>query len=165
VKTPKGQTTVIDFVDFECPFCRMTHEEFTPVMEKHKGQLRIVRKQVPLTRIHPHAMTAAVAACCSEQLGQGDAMAEALFATPAEEITPEKCEELAKKLGLSLDAFRTCVGDPKTQDKIREDTAMFRSTGGLGLPTIWIDGVKLEGAQPQESLEKTVDQAIAKAGS
>jgi protein-disulfide isomerase len=164
-KTPKGKATVIDFVDFECPFCRMTHEELTPVMAKHKDQLRVVRKQVPLTRIHPHAMTAAIAACCSEQLGQGDAMAEALFATPAEDLTPAKCEELAEKLGLPLDAFRTCVADPKTQDRIKEDTAMFRSTGGLGLPTLWIDRTKLEGAQPTETLEQTVDQALAKAGS
>ena len=164
-KTPKGQVTVVDFVDFECPFCRMTHEEFSPVAAKHKGQLRVVRKQVPLARIHPHAMTAALAACCGEQLGQGDAMAEALFSTPVEELSPEKCEELAQKLGLPLEAFRTCVTDPQTQERIKADTAMFRASGALGLPTIWIGDVKLEGAQPTESLEHAVDQALAKAGS
>ena len=164
-KTPKGEVTVVDFVDFECPFCRMSHGEWSSVMAKHKAQLRIVRKQVPLTRIHPHAMTAALAACCAEQLGQGDAMAEALFATPAEELTPEKCEELAQKLGLPLDAFRHCVSDPKTEARIKDDTAMFKATGGLGLPTVWVGNTKLEGAQPEESIEQAVDQALARAGS
>ena len=67
-KSPRGKVTVVDFVDFECPFCRMTHADFAPRLEKSREKVRVVRKHVPL-RMHPHAMDAARAACCGEKLG------------------------------------------------------------------------------------------------
>ena len=91
-KTPRGKVTVVDFVDFECPFCRMTHADFGPLLEERKDKVRVARKHVPL-RMHPHAMDAARAACCGEKLGKADEMAEALFTAPASELTPEGCEE------------------------------------------------------------------------
>ena len=60
--TPKGQVTVIDFADFECPFCRMTHAQLVPLLAEHPGRVRVVRKNMPLAR-HAHAMDAARAAC------------------------------------------------------------------------------------------------------
>ncbi len=86
----KGAVTLVDFVDFECPFCRMTNAELEPLLLAHKDRVRVVRRQVPL-RIHPHALDAARAACCGERLGKGDAMASALFAAPVEQLTPEHC--------------------------------------------------------------------------
>src|SRR5262249_56108712 len=62
-KSPE-QATIIDFVDFECPFCRATHARLAPVVAASAPHVRVVRKQVPLTRIHAHAMDAARAACC-----------------------------------------------------------------------------------------------------
>jgi uncharacterized membrane protein/protein-disulfide isomerase len=164
-KTPRGQVTVIDFVDFECPFCRLTNEDFAPLLAEKKDRLRVVRKQVPLTRIHPHALDAARAACCGEAMGKGGEMADALFSTPAEELTPGGCKKIAQSLGLPVDAFRDCVKSADTDAHIRADTALFRATGGHGLPTIWIGRTKLEGAQPRDTLEHTLDDAVAHAGS
>ncbi len=53
--TPRGTVTVVDFVDFECPFCRMTHAEFEPILGSHAGHVRVVRRQVPL-KSHAHAL-------------------------------------------------------------------------------------------------------------
>ena len=53
-KTPRGKVTVIDFVDFECPFCRMTHTDLAPLLEARKDKVRIARKNVPL-RMHARA--------------------------------------------------------------------------------------------------------------
>lgn len=161
-KSPAGRATIIDFVDFECPFCRMTHAELAPVVAAHRERLRVVRKQVPLTRIHTHAMDAARAACCGELLGKGDAMADALFTAPLEQLSPEGCEKLALSLGLDVDAFRACVHDPKTDARIQEDTEQFRASQGKGLPTIWVDEQKLEGAQPGDELQRVVSAAIAR---
>ena len=83
---PVGAVTVVDFVDFECPFCRMTHAELEPILEAHRDRLRVVRRQVPL-HMHPHALDAARAACCGERLGSGDAMASALFSAPVDQLT------------------------------------------------------------------------------
>ncbi|HEX7600634.1 MAG TPA: thioredoxin domain-containing protein [Polyangiaceae bacterium] len=159
-KTPPGQVTVVDFADFECPFCRQTHEDFQPILAKYQGRLRIVRKQVPLDHIHPHAMTAARAACCGEQMGQGEAMADRLFSIDKEQLTPDGCTQLAKELGLDEARFRACMDDPKTQAKIDADKAEFKASGAHGLPTIWIGTQKIEGQQGPEALQVAVVRAV-----
>jgi len=158
-KSPRGKVTVVDFVDFECPFCRMTHADFAPILEKNKEKVRVVRKHVPL-RMHPHAMDAARAACCGERLGKGDEMADALFTAPTSELTPEGCERIAVKQGLDLTRFKECMSDPEIDARIRADGETFRAARGHGLPTIFIEGMKLEGAQEREVLRSTLDSAI-----
>jgi protein-disulfide isomerase/uncharacterized membrane protein len=163
-RTTDGRITVVDFADFECPFCRMSHEAIAPVLESNRSRIRLVRKQVPLTRIHPHALDAARAACCGEALGKGDAMADALFRAPVEDLTTEGCEKIAVSLGLQADAFRACVIDPKTGAQIDADIATFRAARGHGLPTLWIDGQKLEGRQSAETLQEALAGAGARKG-
>ena len=158
-KTPRDRVTVVDFVDFECPFCRMTHAQLAPLLAERKDKVRVARKQVPL-RMHAHAMDAARAACCGERLGKGEEMTEALFTTPPEELTPEGCEALALKNGLEVARFRECVKDPAIDARIRADGETFRAAHGHGLPTIYIDGAKLEGAQDRAVLQATLDNAI-----
>jgi predicted DsbA family dithiol-disulfide isomerase len=166
-KAPKGQVVVVDFADFECPFCRMTHEELEPLLEAHKGQVKVVRELVPLTRIHRHALDAARAACCGELLGKGDAMANALFSAPVEELTVPGCEQIALTLGLDLTAYRACIADPRTDARIHADRETFdkATVKGDGLPLIWIGEHKLMGAQDRAALQRALDQAIARVGS
>jgi predicted DsbA family dithiol-disulfide isomerase/uncharacterized membrane protein len=162
-RTPAGEVTVVDFVDFECPFCRMTHVELEPLLEAHRDRVRVVRRQVPL-RMHSHARDAARAACCGERLGMGEAMANALFSAPVDELTREGCEKVAQAVGLGLDPYRACVADPKTDERIESDHAAFKAAGGYALPTIWIDGQQLVGAQPRAALEKALGDALSRAG-
>jgi uncharacterized membrane protein/predicted DsbA family dithiol-disulfide isomerase len=163
-RTPRGMTTVVDFVDFECPFCRMTHATLEPLLHEHEGRVRVVRRQVPLS-IHPHARAAARAACCGELLGRGEPMAAALFTAPVSELTREGCEHIAQTLGLDLAPYRACVDDPGTDARIDADRAEFHAAGGFALPTIWIGGEQLVGAQPREALERALQGAVARAGS
>jgi uncharacterized membrane protein/predicted DsbA family dithiol-disulfide isomerase len=160
-QTPPSKVTVVDFVDFECPFCRMTHALFAPLLAAHRDRLRCVRRQVPL-RSHPHAQDAARAASCGEMLGKGDAIADALFSAPVDDLTPQGCEKIAQGLGLPLDSYRACVADPKTDERIEADRAEFKAAGGYALPTIWIDQRKLVGAQPEEALASALDAALAR---
>ncbi|MDP9150006.1 MAG: thioredoxin domain-containing protein [Myxococcota bacterium] len=152
--------TLVDFVDFECPFCRMTHAELEPLVLAHRDRIRVVRRQVPL-RIHPHAYDAARAACCGERLGKGDEMASALFSEPAEQLTPGHCERIAERLGLELGAFRACVSDRETDASIEADRAEFKAAGGFALPTLWLDDRELVGAQPKQVLAKLLDEVLS----
>lgn len=158
-KTGNGQVTVVDFVDFECPFCRMTHTELKPLLEARKAKVRVVRKHVPL-RMHPHAVDAAKTACCGAAQGKEEEITEALFTAPPETLTREGCEELASKHGLDIAKFKECFDAEKTTARIRADGEAFRAAQGHGLPTIFVDGQKLEGAQDRETLESTLDGAI-----
>jgi len=159
-RTPKGQVTVIDFVDFECPFCRMTHAEVAPLVAEHRSQVRLVRKQVPLS-MHPHAMDAARAACCGEALGEGDVMADALFTAAVDDLTRDGCEKIAAALGLDPARYRACVADPKTDEKIRADTDEFHASHGRGLPTIWIGDESIEGARDGSVYAAAMERALA----
>jgi len=143
-QSPPGVVTVVDFVDFECPFCRMTHPELQAVLEAHPGHVRLVRREVPL-KMHAHAMDAARGACCAEKLGKGEAMAQ--------------------QVGLSLEPYRACVADPATDALIAADKAEFQAAGGFALPTLWIGEVQVVGAQPQERIEEAFDRAMVRAGS
>jgi uncharacterized membrane protein/predicted DsbA family dithiol-disulfide isomerase len=161
-RTPAGKVTVVDFVDFECPFCRMTNDAFEPLLAAHQDRVRCVRRQVPLTA-HPHALDAARAAHCGDVLGKGDALAKALFAAPVDQLTPEGCEKVAHSVGVALVPYRACVADPKTDASIEADRAVFKAAGGYALPTIWIDRLQLVGAQPPEALAAALDGALARA--
>ena len=158
-KTPRGKITIVDFADFECPFCRMTHAELAPLVAQRKDKIRIARKHVPL-RMHPHAMDAARAACCGEELGKGEEMADKLFTVDTKELTPEGCARIAKELGLDDAKFAECVKSPATAERIEKDSETFRASHAHGLPTLWIESHKLEGAQEQESLRAAIDDAM-----
>ena len=158
-KTPKGKVTVVDFVDYECPFCRMTHQALGPVLAARADKVRVVRKNVPL-RMHVHAMDAAKAACCGEKMGKANEMTEALFAVPPEGLTPEGCEAIAVSNGLDAGAFRDCLKDPGTEASIRADVETFHAAGGHGLPTLFVDSTMLVGSQDGPALEATIDAAI-----
>jgi protein-disulfide isomerase len=161
-KTPAGLVTVVDFVDFECPFCRMTDAELEPVLASHKDKIHLVRRQVPLT-MHAHARDAARAACCGEKLGKGDEMASSLFTSEVEDLTPAGCEKIAAALGLPLDAYRACVQSPDTDASIDRDKDEFKAAHGYALPTIWVDETPMIGARPREDIEKVVGEAGGRA--
>jgi protein-disulfide isomerase/uncharacterized membrane protein len=163
-QTPAGAVTVVDFADFECPFCRMTHAVLAPLLAEHHDRVRVVRKNVPLTRLHPHALDAARAACCGDQMGKGEAMADALFSAPVQELTPEGCAKLATTLGLDEGAFRKCTSDPATDARIQDDEASFKAAQGHGLPTLWINDEKIEGYKMDDTVQKTLEREMGKRG-
>jgi predicted DsbA family dithiol-disulfide isomerase len=94
-------------------------------------------------------------------MGKGDAMADALFTADVETLTEDGCAKLAASMGLDEEAFRRCVKDPATDAHIDADSAEFKASQGHGLPTLWIDQTKIEGAQPKEMLERAITKAIA----
>ncbi len=166
-RTPRGEVTLVDFVDFECPFCRLMHEKVRPLLAAQKDKFRVVRKLVPLTRIHPHALAAAKAACCAEALGKGDAMADALFRTSAGDLTLDGCARVAESLGLPADKFRACLDSPETMARLARDRRDFDQTAvkGDGLPMMWVGAHKMMGAQDDATVSRVLSEAVAGEGS
>jgi protein-disulfide isomerase len=159
-RTPSGSVTIVEFVDFECPFCERTHFALAPVLAEHPGKIRVVRKQVPLVRLHPHALTAARAYLCAEDQARGDAMADALFSAPVTMLTPDGCAELSEHLGLDPLRYRACFGDPRTLDRIKADIALFEAAGLTALPTLYVGTRGFVGEEDTETLRAAVDEAL-----
>ena len=157
-----GVVTVVDFIDFQCPFCRRMHERLSAALGKVGGPIRVVRKMVPLERIHPQAMSAAIAWCCADAQGKGEAMAEALFVAPVEELTAEGCERTASKLGVDVAAYKTCVAAPATAERVASEYAAAKAAGMTSLPTIYIGDQVFVGLRAtQEELEAALRRAVS----
>ncbi|HEY3805413.1 MAG TPA: thioredoxin domain-containing protein [Kofleriaceae bacterium] len=154
-----GAVTVVEFVDFECPFCRRLAPELASAVEHAAGTVDVVRKMVPLP-MHPHARTAALAWCCADAQGKGDAMAEALFSAPPDELTPEGCEKLAAQVGCDLDRYRETLADPATASRVDADIADAKAADASALPTVFVGDQRFTGANHSASeLLAAIDHA------
>jgi predicted DsbA family dithiol-disulfide isomerase len=159
--TPAGMVTIVEYVDFECPFCRAMNDDLSAVIAAHRDRVRIVRKQVPLIAVHPHALAAARASVCADELGKGDAMADALFHAPLSVLTDGGCMALATRVGLDAERFTSCFDDARTMEHIQADVRELEASGGGGVPTVWIDGRKFEGERDAATMRQAVLDAIS----
>jgi protein-disulfide isomerase len=145
-----GVVTIVEFVDFEGPFCRALHARIAEVLADCDRPVRVVRKMVPL-RGHAHALPAAIAWCGADALGKGDEMADALMAADPSELTPEGCERLAASLGMDVAAYRAACAAPATRERIARDMAEAREAGVRFLPTVYIGATAFAGAGATEA--------------
>jgi len=135
--------TIVEFVDFECPFCREMQRRIEAALEHTTVPVRVVRKMVPLPA-HRGALPAALAWCCADAQGKGDAMARALFATDPEDLTPERCEQIALRLGCDPDRYRADL--PQMKDRILADLHAAEAAGVTALPTLFVGSQRVDGA-------------------
>ncbi len=144
-----GKVTIVEFVDFECPFCRelapKLEAAIAKVMTNGAAPVRVVRKMVPLPK-HPHAMPAALAWCCADAQGKGEQMAKALFEANPDELTPEGCEKIAARVGCDLEKYRAQLADPALEKRIASDVAAAHAAAVAGFPTVFIGGARVSGA-------------------
>ena len=148
--------TVVEVIDFDCPYCRQTHAALDQLLSDRRDRVQRVRFVLPL-RAHANARPAARAYLAALQQGKGDPMAAALWA--AEERSPATCEELAKKLGINVESYKKCVTDPATDQEIDRRVEWLDEKTYPGLPVIWIENQELVGAQTLESLHAAWQRA------
>jgi predicted DsbA family dithiol-disulfide isomerase/uncharacterized membrane protein len=139
-----GTAVVVDFVDFECPFCRAFHHELSAALASAEVPVRVVRKMVPLPQ-HRRALGAALAWCCADAQGKGDEMAERLFAS--NDLSPAGLERLAVEIGLDLDRFRADTADPATRARVEADLAAAEAAGVRSLPTVYVGARRFVGSR------------------
>jgi len=152
-----GKINIVEFADFECPFCRMLHGRLKALIAHYPGKVNFVRLNMPLDR-HEHARGAARAAICAEHQKRGDAMADRLF--EAEDLTSEANRRAAAEIGLDLAAFDRCLADPETDRRIDAEAKILRDAGFQGLPTTYVGGREIVGAQPEEVFRDAFEQTL-----
>ena len=158
-----GHVTIVEFVDFECPFCRKLAPKLDAAIDQARQAqvpVRVVRKMVPLDQ-HKHAKAAALAWCCADAQGRGDAMAQELFAAAPDALTPEGCEQLAVKVGCDRDRYRATLADPQLSERIEGDIADAKAANVRGFLTVFIGTQgRLSGANHEPAdLRLAIDRA------
>lgn len=154
-----AKVTIVEFSDFECPFCARGRENVAKVMAKYDGKVRLVFRQFPLS-FHAHAKKAGEAALCANAQDKFWAYHDALFAEQ-KKLSVEDLKATAKTLGLDEAAFAKCLDTGAMEKTLAADMAAGTKAGVTGTPAFFINGVMLSGAQGPEAFEHIIDQELS----
>jgi protein-disulfide isomerase len=153
--------TIIEFSDYECPFCTRWYAEVWPrIQATYPDQVRLVYRDFPLTSIHGNAVPAAEAANCAGEQGAYWEFHEKLF-SGQDGLSKEAYQNYASQLGLDSAAFDECVKERRYQDEVAADMDFAFNLGVRSTPTFFINGIALVGAQPFEVFKDVIDKELA----
>jgi protein-disulfide isomerase len=153
---------VIEFADFQCPFCKRSEEAVKAIRDKYGNRVQLVFMDFPLT-FHPHAMPAANAARCAQAQGKFWEYHDALFQDQSK-LDANNLKATAKKLGLDTAKFNACFDKNQYAPEIEKDVQEGHRLNVNGTPTFFIDGRELVGAQPTDQFVTIIDEELAKSG-
>ena len=153
--------TLIEFSDFQCPFCQRVAPTLKRVRETYGDKVRIVWKDFPLTQIHPQAFKAGEAAHCAGDQGKYWEYHDRLFANQ-QQLQPDELKKHASELGMDAPAFGACLDTSKYGERVRDGVAQGQRLGVNSTPTIYINGRMLSGAQPYETFVSVIDEELSK---
>ncbi len=161
-KGPKSALiTIVEFSEFQCPYCSKVGPTLKRVKEKYGKKVRLIFKHNPLP-FHKHAKLAAQAALAAGAQGKFWQMHDLLFENQRA-LERSDLNSYARKLGLKMRRFKSHLKSKKFLPQIEADQKLARSVGANGTPTFFINGRKLIGAQPFENFEKLIDVELGKA--
>lgn len=173
--SPEAKVLIVEYSDFECPFCKSFHSTMRQVMDEYgaSGKVAWVYRHFPLDELHPvKARLEAIATECAAELGGAEAFWK--FADRFFELTPSNnrtdtgtlLPQIAAELGLDASAFASCLTSDRHNARIDGNAKNAAETGGLGTPwSILVDknGKKtpIDGAQSYGTVRGLIEQALA----
>ncbi|MBF0424862.1 MAG: thioredoxin domain-containing protein [Magnetococcales bacterium] len=156
----KAPITIVEFSDFQCPYCRNIQGTLRKVFEHYPEKVRLIFRHYPLP-IHPLAAKAAEASQCAADQGGFWAYHDALFATDADPEIPF-LKELAAKQKLDTAKFDDCLSKGKHAARVQGDVTDGENLGISGTPAFFINGIPLVGARPFSEYRRIIDEELAK---
>jgi protein-disulfide isomerase len=158
--SPDAPVTIVEFSDFQCPYCQKSQAVIDEVMAKYAGRVRLAFRDYPLRSLHPQAQAAAEASRCAAEQGKFWEYHDRLFGNQ-NKLNPPDLAEHARALQLDEQRFDTCIKSGRNKASIDADVQEGTGAGVNGTPAFFINGIALSGAQPAAAFEKIVDQELA----
>jgi len=152
--------TLVEYADYECPYCRRADHALKDLRRILDDQLRVVYRNFPLRTIHQHAQHAAEAAEAAAHQGNSWLMHDVLFAHQ-DALDDEHLHQYAELLGLDMDRFDRDMAEHSDAGRIEEDVRGGIRSGVWGTPTLFVNGVRYDGDLDLESLLGTSWEAEA----
>ena len=153
-----ASVTIIEFSDFECPYCSRVLPTLEQVMARYPEDVRLVYRNFPL-RSHSRAGPAAEAALCAEEQGQFWTYHDKLFAN-ARALSDEQLKSYAQELGLDMPAFEQCYDERRFAEQVETDVREGHAAGVTGTPAFFVNGVLLSGARPSADFYRAIDAEL-----
>jgi protein-disulfide isomerase len=156
---PHAPVTIIEFSDYECPFCKRVVPTINQVLATYGDKVRFVYRDYPLS-FHQHARPAAEAARCAQAQGKFWEYHDKLFASS--DLSADKLKALAGEVGLDQAKFEECLRTKPFAAAIDKDFADASAAGVSGTPAFFINGRFLSGAQPFEKFKEMIDDELGR---
>ena len=155
----KALVTIVEFSDFQCPFCARGAKTIDEIKEAYGDDVRIVFKHLPLP-FHKQAEDAAVAALAAGRQGKFWVYHDLLFENRQRLKEPEIWIALANEAKLNVKKFEKDYNDPKLRKQVKRDLELAGEVGARGTPNFFINGRKVTGAQPFPKFKTIIDEQI-----
>ncbi len=153
---------MIEFSDYECPFCKKWRVEVYDILfEQYGDVVRFVYRDFPIQSIHPEAVPAAVAANCAGEQGKYWEFHDLLF-LGGRKLGRETYIAYAEELGLDMEAFIPCLDSEEQRQEVLADFNDGVRLGVRGTPTFFINGIPVVGAQPFPVFQNIIEQELAR---
>jgi len=149
---------IIEFSDFQCPFCQRANPTVTEVLKTYGGRVHFVYRHFPLSN-HPNARPAAEASQCAAEQGKFWEYHDVLFANPSR-LADSDLKQHAAGLGLDASKFNACVDTHKYKAQVEADMQAGEEAGVNGTPAFFVNGRVLTGAQPFDAFKRVIDEEL-----
>ncbi len=159
---PDAPVTIIEFSDFECPFCGRFYSQTLGQIEEQyvkTGKVRFIYRDFPLS-FHPNAQKAAEAAECAGEQGKYWEMHDLLFEQGVQGGVAS-FKQYAQQIGLDTAKFGQCLDSGAMASEVRKDFADGSAAGVSGTPAFFINGQLVSGAQPFQVFQQVIEGALA----
>jgi protein-disulfide isomerase len=157
---PEGaKVTIVEFSDFQCPFCSKAHDTVEEVMTAYPGKVRLVFRHFPLD-FHAQAPKAAEASLCANEQGKFWEYHDVLFKNQSK-LQIEDLKAHATSMGLDGPKFNECLDSGRMGATVKADMEAGQKAGVNGTPAFFINGNVLSGAQPLEAFKQVIDAELA----
>ena len=153
---------IVEFSDFDCPYCQRATETIELLLEEFAGQIRFVYKDYPLPT-HPNAFKAAEAGNCAHEQDRFWELHDTMFANQGA-LSVEELHAYAENLGLDTDAFAECLDSGRHTATVERDMTIGDGYGVSSTPTLFLNGRPVLGAAPYDTFAEIVREEIAAAG-
>ena len=157
----KAPVTLIEFSDFQCPFCLRVEPTLKKVRAAYGDKVRVVWKDFPLTQIHPQAFKAGEAGHCAAEQGKFWEFHDQVFANQ-QALLPEDLKRYAAGVGVNAERFNACLDTSKHAEVVRNGVAEGTRLGVNSTLTVFINGRRVSGAQPYEVFAGIIDEELSK---
>jgi len=158
----KAPVTIVEFSDFQCPYCSREVPVIERLMKEYDGKVRLVFRNYPLD-FHPFAQKAAEAGACAHEQGKFWELHDKMFGNQGK-LAVDDLKGYAKSVGMDSSKFDKCLDSGEKKALVEEDTKAGTAAGVSGTPAFFINGLFINGAQPYEQMKQTVDRELKKKG-
>ncbi|MFA4873300.1 MAG: thioredoxin domain-containing protein [Patescibacteria group bacterium] len=155
----KAQVSIVEFSDFECPYCREEYPIIKQLLDTYGAQVRFQYRDFPISEPHPNAQSAAEAAECASAQGKFWEYHNILF-EHQDSLTREDLGRYAREVGLNLKLFNQCLDGRSKTNEVIADFNDGRALGVGGTPTFFINGAKYAGVFTYEELKGIVEELL-----